>query len=1048
VANEFCLRSIYASSAEMIGILYDLDNLDSKAVDVDKVRFAVQGAPEPGKSMSDYHNKWEQIKTNMRAEARETLWYAFYDLGPEEGAKLRDHLKSRPELSHLSGQIDKVYADSRSWSQWGIRIWENKATYAGHVAKKGQGAFIDLNRHVHRHVLAQLGFDGVENMRHAGKWLTMQDVTWNWRQFGKSALWDPGSIDAGAQILRSFFESGGDLDVVSAKIADEMFLAIPIVGQAASMYRGGLASAGIMAVVMAVPQLGLVMVAYSVGDVTYAIYDMEYQRPKRENIIDAVFRGFAGPTTVAYGEPGKPLPVWNDQDDQTLFNLELQERVLNMGSASRAPISSAKRKEQRARLGKVVRHLAIMQKRKADFKAYRDAGSSWLGGLIWGEGAVLEQKHIEHYLIKDVQPQIGFFTKGAVDLRNQDTVDAQTFESKRSSLKKRIEEAEKSDPAAGLDASLELHQLRQQWRRFSYGQAIKEGKSKELKLRFVRDSLYLHLREKLGEVADEKVTKWAADWLNRNDQAVVDDLIAINLLEEDARTWRERAQQAVVNAQMQMAASQTGGSGKVDTHKVYWANCPVNLNLFKARVLAETARSRKLVEAHEMLMKDRDAVLQRNMQIAKDQFGIELARPGPDRLKKDDGMRDLIAAVRHVAVPRHAPKLEATVYKIKSNQSSSEPQAYDPDSALKDLQLSVKITADPTLYYPPYHVEPILLPINTKTWTVSGSTIPLLEQTRKTIDDLLDKLKKGDTEDWPSMLPTPRDDGQDWNVVLLSAIATDMADLEKAMPETYEHLPRVKAGSGYLMDQAITFIQAPPPPIIPQWWYLVRKFPNAPLFSRDPGNYPPIVKMRYEKDGSFTGTCDYKLYESGGSEYVYKLNLAGQITDIEGSKRTKRIEIEILEGIRSRGKRAAKFSGKIVGKGSVSGGWKAQWKAGDAAPPGEVTGTVGYSSGKLKPKTWRVNEIWLERYAGPGKPGEQTWTTDIGEWKLNTLGGGGNLHYEGIVVFTIDKLVSDTSPVAKYGLVRCSGINFNLFEGTWNLDGRMFKDKEDDTGKT
>ena len=64
------------------------------------------------------------------------------------------------------------------------------------------------------------------------------------------------------------------------------------------------------------------------------------------------------------------------------------------------------------------------------------------------------------------------------------------------------------------------------------------------------------------------------------------------------------------------------------------------------------------------------------------------------------------------------------------------------------------------------------------------------------------------------------------------------------------------------------------------------------------------------------------------------------------------------------------------------------------------------------------------------------------------MGSRGNLRYEGIVEFTVEKLVSDTSPVASFGLVRGRGINFELFDGTWNTVGRMFRDKEDASGKT
>ncbi len=302
-----------------------------------------------------------------------------------------------------------------------------------------------------------------------------------------------------------------------------------------------------------------------------------------------------------------------------------------------------------------------------------------------------------------------------------------------------------------------------------------------------------------------------------------------------------------------------------------------------------------------------------------------------------------------------------------------------------------------------------------------GGTI--LPETQKTIDSLLEEHNQG----------TGR-------IILISAYASDMADLSGAMPETHEHLPKIKTASGYLLDQVATYMKAPPPPMVPEYWYKAEKFPLAPAFYKDPGNFPPIVRLRFEDDGSVTGSCEYKIQLRDSSPSTYRVNLTGQVSEIEGSGK-KRIEIQILDGIREKGKRRQQFAGTITATGTRQRGWEAKWKPGDAKPPGEMTGTEGYITREPKQKKWRINDVSLEYFAGPGKPGTATWTSDIGAWKLNTLRGSG-LSYEGVIEFSVDNLYGPDSKITEFGVIRGKNIGFDLFEGTWHLAGLMFKDKD------
>ncbi len=64
---------------------------------------------------------------------------------------------------------------------------------------------------------------------------------------------------------------------------------------------------------------------------------MEYQQPKTGNVVDAIYRGFAGPDIIGFGEPGKPGLVWTTENDERMASLQEQAGDLGveMGRACR-----------------------------------------------------------------------------------------------------------------------------------------------------------------------------------------------------------------------------------------------------------------------------------------------------------------------------------------------------------------------------------------------------------------------------------------------------------------------------------------------------------------------------------------------------------------------------------------------------------------------------------------------------------------------------------------------------------------------------------------
>ena len=51
------------------------------------------------------------------------------------------------------------------------------------------------------------------------------------------------------------------------------------------------------------PIFGIGLLVYSIGDSGYAIYVSEYAEHAENNLVDAIYRGFAGPATRVYDSP-------------------------------------------------------------------------------------------------------------------------------------------------------------------------------------------------------------------------------------------------------------------------------------------------------------------------------------------------------------------------------------------------------------------------------------------------------------------------------------------------------------------------------------------------------------------------------------------------------------------------------------------------------------------------------------------------------------------------------------------------------------------------
>ena len=291
LARELCLAAIYHTSDEAFSLAFNPAN---GKIDLAHVRNLL---------IVPSDQDWAKVEQNITEGMHLTLLYAMYDLGFAESRRLRDYLIARHK--DQAWEIDKL------WFRSQLQGIESVVREPGIYLETTGDKFDELSKRVQDHVLDELGVEFVDSQEIAGKILLTENLAWNFRKFGHEKMNDPQTILSLTNVLKTAIRSHGDMDQVMATVADEVLLNwVPIVGQLEQIRRADVKDLAIMGASMACPVAGQVYFVYQLGDSVYSIYDEGFATPREENIVDAAYRGFVGPETRAYGEPGKPPPTW------------------------------------------------------------------------------------------------------------------------------------------------------------------------------------------------------------------------------------------------------------------------------------------------------------------------------------------------------------------------------------------------------------------------------------------------------------------------------------------------------------------------------------------------------------------------------------------------------------------------------------------------------------------------------------------------------------------------------------------------------------------
>jgi hypothetical protein len=724
---------------------------------------------------------WEATKQNIAESARITLLYAIHDLGAlggamllhriggESGAKYSDLFKV-----YLKGQLIPIAAFRANPDAY-LRTW-----------KKDAGA---LAERVYLHSLAELGFTEPGKAHFTLDFIRAQKLAWSpvafAHKWADSAFWDSGSILSLGQVAKTYFLSKGDVDAVMQTAGMEVLGAMPLVGQVATVLSGDAEGLAKMVVSLASPTGRAVVFVYDAGQVAYSIYEVEVGQPARDNVVDALYRGFAGPESVAYGEPGKPPPTWTADDEQALGSLRQQlsraapppgqnPEMMNVVDRHRY---FEERARQEARYDEVRRDLepkiGALQLKQRDFEQY--ANGAWAGGEMTGIGAVPGQLWLTTSILDAVTPVVGFMTSGVVDLRTP-YVPARD-EARLAELRAAVQPGR--DVEQRLQAAADLHELeilKERWERSQRYERHAREKRPELLSRLKRDSVFRFIQENRINM-DEYVDRFVAE----HGEKLAKELEKHGLLYPTT-----------------VMPPRVHGEPMGDPKRLY--SIAAFADALKQRLKDDYERSRQLLAAYLRLEQERTKLAAENVARGRTMFQNETLGLAVAALEGDESHGRFLTALRASAIQRAAPSVEVTFHKVSRNPRSLREGASGqplPEIEPAEIRVTADIVADETIYHPPYTAKAAFLggdEVERPEDCTGG--IPLWDGTRQAIASLAARHRE--------------DLAKGRGVIgIASVLAAGISDLSGAIPATLALLPpRDRRGPGgeVVLGQQVAFI--------------------------------------------------------------------------------------------------------------------------------------------------------------------------------------------------------------------------------------------------
>ncbi|MBN1257115.1 MAG: PASTA domain-containing protein, partial [Planctomycetes bacterium] len=795
LASEFCIQSARHSSV-------DAFNAMRGGAICEEVRpfFEVEG------------RSWDETKANIMEGAKLTLMWGIYDLGMVDGYDLMKNLAKEVDASNWD--LAKLYLESQFMPIKAYRA--NPEAY--HRALSARVS--ELGESARNYALDQWGFEKVAEFETAGTILKKQRMVWNPRKLFKNMFYDMGTVASIGQVAEVYVLSKGDVNQVLAKAFDEVLLAVPIVGPAINMARGGVENVALMGFVMYFPPAGKVLLAYNLAKSVYIITDAEYFKPARNNAADAIYRGFAGPETKAYGEPGAPPPVWTDDMEKEYndvkWRVDIIQATLNAHETGMYPAGCETKDAFEDYVGTKEKAQRELKAAKAEFKQfddlrkawleYRDGKTDWMGGFITGSGAVLEQIWFEDSILahEKLTPIYGFLTGGVVDLRVD--YDPQKEGKEILDLQVKAESGKTIEEQIHARARLlELKLLEERYNRAqNYIERMKTNK--EMRVRFIRDSLYENIREQ-----KINIEQFLKEYYEKNERKMYKELVKLDLISDAVpenlkKIGMEPPPPPAPSLDDLISTESVGRTGDWDPvmlpHELMKIPDSVK-ELVKKRFTEDFERSQRLIAAYKKQEKNREEQQIKAVEKAIVAFQNQGFGKAMGKFTEDERFLKFLDILRFSSVKRKAPIVKMTFFKSLSNKAENRKgKAGEPLVEPHMLDVQAKVHLDHTLYPPPYATHLIEL-TGKDAASVSDSVngIKLLPETVSRVKELAGKHREA------------LDKGEAL-IAVGSVVCKKVTSMPGARPETLEGLPGYENGKAVsgevILGQQAEMIPAKP----------------------------------------------------------------------------------------------------------------------------------------------------------------------------------------------------------------------------------------------
>jgi hypothetical protein len=811
LAAEFCLESVYHSSIEAYKVLSD--SRYRQPFDIDGYRHLMSGV-DP--------DNWGDVQKRLRAGAEVTFLYGIYDLNFWQSVELMRRLHGQLSYGDFGARFQLIALWTRGRLQFLEEAWidperakkEWKQAFGDYVERtdaymRTQAAV--LSDRVQQHVLTEFGFERVQDISKVHLRLGQHGLKWNGRKLARQMALDPGNIDAFAQILRTFVETKGDWDATLAVTVNEVIMAVPVAGQIYSASQSDFKGLVLMGGACYFPAVGVGLMAYSVGEAGYAIYDMEYRRHQMSNIESAIYRGFAGPAVRVYEAP----PQYTEHDE-TIRGI-LGNRLAFLPQAI-AAAQGERRAQLESDLQNVKNAIGVLDNKKAQWESF--AEDSAYGGYFTGGGGIEQQQPFSHYLLADFPMVIGYSPAGIIDFRAD--YDPATDAKRLDELQQLIPQAQNAEALLRLSAELtELDLQQSRWeravryRRCALGEAADKDNmteieaasgSRELAHKLRRDSVYpgmieLALAQRQTAGGDMSIApntdRFVDAWFEQHGEACTRELVGLGLLHDRRSEFMTTVTPATIPAEV--------------------------IENLKSRLESDYQRSRRMYQQFQEQEDRRRAAEAVRQQNREAQYHAQAVGKLVEDLNTGEGseeMHELMTAMRMAAIKRNPPRVEATVYMTRRPEDEKDDEAENEANTVKageqegddqkiDFRVNVRVTADPMLYQPPYNAQVVVLDKAAarqavQTGFVGG--VAIQPEVREALQIVVEQ-KLRDVQDDDAVIP------------LVTVFASKMPDLSRAIPETVEHLPGVTLdkssssgaampGGVHIASSAVQFVTA------------------------------------------------------------------------------------------------------------------------------------------------------------------------------------------------------------------------------------------------